>query len=123
MWPLMCSVMSSKVFGTQECHEGHQLIFASCGLLNFEDCPDSRKKDSSVHDHYKKRQNRVPKGALSNPEVKKMFVNSFKANYPHMCDGRKIIVIDCTRIHNPDKDPTLVRHRGTNKFILKSAIQ
>ena len=39
---------------------------------------------------------------------------SFEKNYPELCKERKIIVIDCTVITNPDHDKSLRDHLGTH---------
>ena len=42
------------------------------------------------------------------------FRRSFEANYPELCKERKIIVIDCTVITNPEHDRWLRDHLGTH---------
>ena len=44
-----------------------------------------------------------------------MFIRSLRSNYPQLCKGREIIVIDCNQFHDPEKDKGDVkRHRGTH---------
>ena len=42
------------------------------------------------------------------------FLRSFEQNYPELCEERKIIVIDCTVITDPDHDKSLRDHLGTH---------
>ena len=45
-------------------------------------------------------------------DSRKRLLCSFEKNYPELCKERKIIVIDCTVIRNPDHDNSLRDHLG-----------
>jgi hypothetical protein len=51
------------------------------------------------------------------------FVESFQDNYPELCKGREITVIDCTVITNPDHDRNLRDHLGTHPKTWQQVIE
>jgi hypothetical protein len=95
-------------------------VIVSCGLLNFEDsnlangsCKDfinGLPSDPKIcNDHF-----------TAYPLAEEVFLRSFKKNFPELCKGRHIIVIDCTGFYNPDDDKTLRGHTGRHYKTLES---
>ena len=99
-------------------------VIVTCGLLNFEGSTySSRVSQGWINNHpqdNKGRPNRVMPGLLTpghekyDNESHKRFCRSPEKNYPELCKERKISVIDCTVITNPDHDKSLRDHLGTH---------
>ena len=91
----------------------------TCGLMNFEDSTYSRRESQEwINSHGRK--GKIWPGLLTgghenyDPQSRKRFLRSFRVNYADLVDGRKIIVIDCTVITNPEKYKKLRDHLGTH---------
>ena len=91
----------------------------TCGLVNFEDSTYSRRESTEWIDSHG-REKGIRPGVLTkghknyDPQSRERFLRSFIANFADLVDGRKIIVIDCTVIKNPEKEKGLYRHLGTH---------
>ena len=91
----------------------------TCGLVNFEDSTYSRRESKEwINSHGRK--TIIPPGLLTkghpnyNPQSRQRFLCSFIVNFADLVGGRKIIVIDCTVIKNPEKEKRLRWHLGTH---------
>ena len=100
-------------------------IIVSCVLLNFEGSSySSRVSQDWLNNHpvdHNGRPSRVMPGLLTpghanyDKRSHERFCQSFEENYPELVKDRKIIVIDCTVITNPDHDKSLrdlIRRHG-----------
>ena len=98
-------------------------MIVSCGLLNFEESAWSNQSSKEVKDYLATKSNDVKPGCLDNELLRKLFVESFKANFPELCRNRNIIVIDCTKFVDPDKDKSLRGHRGSHPETLRGVAE
>ena len=78
-------------------------IIATCGCKYFEKCPAVINPGllTPGHRNYDK-------------EAYSGFMHSFRVHCSELCEGRNIILIDCTVIENPEHDKALRNHLGTN---------
>ena len=95
-----------------------ETVIVTCGLTNFETSTYSSlqsKEWITSHGHKPIQPGLLTNGHLNyDGESRKGFLCSFRANYWELCEGRKITVIDCTVIKNPDYDKRLCYHLGTH---------
>ena len=115
-----------ELFGTAEFKPSllsADTVIVTCGLLNFENSTYSSRESQDWIDNHPWRNGRPSKvmpGLLTvghknyDKESHTRFRRSFEANYPELCKERKIIVIDCTVITNPEHDRWLRDHLGTH---------
>ena len=83
----------------------------SCGLGNFERTSWStqrRHKFWRCHDE------------LETEADYDKFVDSFEDNYPGVCNGRLLWMIDCRMFDDPECDKSLRIHVGRNQRIMRS---
>ena len=95
-------------------------IVVSCGINN---CVDSNYSNKSCREFSNwQRQtyrNVVKADHLSdNPGARERFLRSFRKNFPSLCEGRNIQVVDCTAFRNPGDDETGRRHTGAHPDIM-----
>ena len=98
----------------------YETIIASLGLTNFEEA----KYSNGTHTQFKNGigDHRVSSGYLENQGCMEAFRNSLKENYPEMCAGRNIVVIDCTNFVDPDQDKSLRSHTGRHHTTLERLV-
>ena len=96
-------------------------IVVSCGINN---CVDSNYSNKSCREfsnwQRQKCRNVVKADHLSerNPGARERFLRSFRKNFPSLCEGRNIQVVDCTAFRNPGDDETGRRHTGAHPDIM-----
>jgi hypothetical protein len=103
-----------------------KVVVVSCGLLNFEINSLSNKKSTDIRDYYTLTSgyfDDVPCNALHDRELTRRFVKSFKTNYPVLCEGREITVVDCLGLRDPGHDKSLRNHRGTHDATLRKTVE
>ena len=83
----------------------------SCGLANFERTSWSTHRRHEFWGSYEE---------LDTGVHYDKFVGSFEDNYPGMCDGRSIWMIDCRKFDDPGHNKSLRNHIGRNPRITKS---
>ena len=108
-------------------------IIVSCGLLNFETSAYANGSSLEFQDNFY--EYRKGCGATKflrevehshfekYPTDAKIFLESFKANYPTLCRDRNIIVIDNTRFKNPGLDYSLRGHLGIHPETLRGIVE
>lgn len=113
--PRQCSHPTAKF--EQSFLDSHTAV-VTCGLLYFEDAAySSHKSKEWLNNH---RSWKVKHGLLTfghenyDEESYTRFMRSFRSNYPKLCEGRNMIVIDCTVITNTEHDKNLRCHLGTH---------
>ena len=96
-------------------------IVVSCGINN---CVYSNYSNKSCREfsnwQRQKCRNVVKADHLSerNPGARERFLRSFRKNFPSLCEGRNIQVVDCTAFRNPGDDETGRRHTGAHPDIM-----
>ena len=95
-------------------------IVVSCGINN---CVDSKHSNKSCREfsnwQSKTYGTMVKAGHLSdNPAARERFLRSFRKNFPSLCEGRNIQVVDCTVFRNPGHDEIGRRHTGAHPDIM-----
>ena len=101
-------------------------VIVSCGMTNFESTvyTDGKQQKFRTHlanrkvevDHFRK-----PKRAYRDDV--KIFSESFKANYPTLCLGRDVYIIDCNGFDSLEHDLLLRSHTGNHPTILKGIVE
>ena len=89
-------------------------IIVSCGLANFERTPWSTQRCHKFWGLYDE---------LATEADYDKFVDSFDDNYPGVCDGRSIWLMDCRKFDDPDCDKSLRIHVGRNPRITRSIME
>ena len=94
-------------------------IIVSCGMLNFEKSNLSKGRSHEFGQFCRdklgdsKPWSGFLKGQKSHKNTVQLFEKSFRANFPDICRGRNIVIIDCTRIKaDPSEDMSLRGHCG-----------
>ena len=96
-------------------------IVVSCGINN---CVYSNYSNKSCREfsnwQRQKCRNVVKADHLSerNTGARERFLRSFRKNFPSLCEGRNIQVVDCTAFRNPGDDETGRRHTGAHPDIM-----
>ena len=101
-------------------------VIVSCGMKNFESTVYTDGKQQKFRTHLGKRtvdadHFRKPKKEYRDDA--EIFSKSFKDNYPTLCQGRDIYIIDCTGFDSPEHDLRLRSHTGNHPTILKSIVE
>ena len=94
-------------------------VVVSSGLSNFAESNSStgscqefstwQRGRHVVESHLSERQN---------PGAKEMLLRICRLNFPALCEGRKIQVVDCTVFQNPDSKSELQKHIGAHPDIM-----
>ena len=93
-------------------------IIVSCGMLTFEDSSFANGSSNEFRNHIGSRKVEVAHFE-KHPEDSKVFLRSFKKNFPELCKDRQIIVVDGTRFSDPHHDKRLRNHLGTHHVTFK----
>ena len=101
-------------------------VIVSCGMTNFESTVYTDGKQLKFRTHLGDRKVEVDHFRKPKKEYRddvKIFSESFKNNYPTLCQGRDIYIIDCTGFDSPEHDLRLRSHTGNHPTILKSIVE
>jgi len=101
-------------------------VIVSCGMTNYESTVYTNGRHQTFRKHLGDRKVEVDhfrKPKPGRPNDEKIFLESFKYNYPELCQGRDIYIVDCTGFENPDHDPKLRSHLGYHPTTLKSIVE
>ena len=85
-------------------------ILVSCGFTNFEDSSVGNGASSEFRDNMPEKDSRSQR--IYFEKNREAFEISFQKNFPELCAGRNIIVIDCTQYTDPGEDNSLRGHTG-----------
>ena len=95
-------------------------IVVSCGINNCVDSNYSNKSCREFSNWQRQTYGKVVKAdhLSDNPGARERFLRSFRKNFPSLCEGRNIQVVDCTAFRNPGDDETGRRHTGAHPDIM-----
>ena len=89
-------------------------IVVSCGLSNCERTSWSTQRRHEFWGSYEE---------LDTGADYDKFVGNFEDNYPKICNGGSIWMIDCKKFDDPDRKKSLRNHMGRNPRITKSIME